>query len=75
METGEFDNLRGAGKPLEIDFSQDWMQSKLRKMGFLPREVELRKRLAMMEKTSDNYKVRETLTIEIDILTQARLIP
>ncbi len=73
IEAGEFDNLPGAGKPLEIDTNQDVMQSKLRDLGFVPKEVHLRKQLALLENTPANFKLRQELMIEIDILTQTRL--
>ena len=73
IKAGEFENLKGSGKPLEIDLSQDLMTAKLKCMGYVPREVALRRKLALLEEIPKNIKQRESLIIEIDILTQSRL--
>jgi hypothetical protein len=70
---GAFDNLKGAGKPLEINPQVDVMQEKLRALGFMPREVTLRIKLAGLEDIPANREAREQLKVEIDILMQSRL--
>lgn len=70
---GAFDNLKGAGKPLEIDPQADVMQEKLRALGYMPREVTLRIKLAALENISANRGAREQLKVEIDILMRSRL--
>jgi hypothetical protein len=55
LERGEFDNLRGAGKPLELDDDSDVPQELraayriLKNSGFVPPEVELRREIAKAE--------------------------
>jgi hypothetical protein len=55
LERGEFDNLRGAGKPLALDEDSDVPQELraayriLKNSGFVPPEVELRREIANAE--------------------------
>ena len=53
MERGEFDNLPGAGKPLELDSSEDWwIKAKMRAENLeavLPLPLALRREVADMQ--------------------------
>lgn len=55
MERGEFDNLPGAGKPLELDTSEDWwIKAKMRREGLeavLPGPLALRREVERIQAT------------------------
>ncbi|HYX34354.1 MAG TPA: DUF1992 domain-containing protein [Oligoflexus sp.] len=73
MRRGEFDNLKGAGQPLppiEGSAIDRWMKSK----GIMPREVELRKKLAEKRVAGAGHNECQDLEIEIRILTEQRML-
>lgn len=68
MERGAFDNLPGAGKPLELDPSEDWwIKAKIRRENLdpvLPGPLALRKEVAEIQQTLSGVR-RESEAREI----------
>lgn len=69
---GAFENLQGAGSPLP-DLEGSAMESFMKAKGIVPREVELRKKLAEMKETGAPYEACALLEVEIKILMEQRL--
>lgn len=68
MERGEFDNLPGAGKPLDLDPSDDWwIKAKMEREGLdavLPAPLALRREVETIQDTLADVQ-RETDAREI----------
>lgn len=73
IDRGEFSDLKGSGKPLEIDFKNSAMLCYMKRCGFLPKEVLLLKELENIPDNSENFQKRNQIEIEIDILRNARM--
>jgi hypothetical protein len=75
MERGDFDNLKGAGKPLELDgyfaMPEDMRMAfaMLRSNEFVPEEVEMLKEIAELKdkiRLSVDAAERELLTVKLN---------
>lgn len=74
IDSGQFDNLKGMGVPLNLDFKETAENSFLKRCGITPREVSLLKELWQLSNLSENAKKIIELKVEIDILREQRAL-
>ncbi|WP_040159072.1 DnaJ family domain-containing protein [Nigerium massiliense] len=74
IERGEFDNLPGAGKPLDLDDSEDWwIKAKIKRENLepvLPTPMALRKEVAGILDALDDVKTERDARAIIEDLNQ-----
>ena len=70
MERGEFDNLPGAGKPLELDSSEDWwIKAKIKRENLapvLPTALSLRREVERLPETLADVPTEEAVRAIVD---------
>jgi hypothetical protein len=73
IEKGELKNLKGEGQPLP-EWNGSAMDNILKAKGFVPKEVELRKKLAEMRQAGVREEECRLVEMEIRILTEQRML-